>query len=98
MLDNNTFFINGSKLDTIGYATLATVFNNIRPYRINAKISASADCKKARKYYSKHLGQHISGEEYEMHHTQDGYIVPVATELHRTINHIGGVQLFGIHR
>lgn len=96
MTRNEQLLLNGQKLDIIGYTTLERLFSGVTPFIINADGTASTDCKKARRYYENHTKQ--SMKNYEMHHTQDGCIVPVTKELHKSINHIGGVQLFGLKR
>lgn len=96
-MDHSDRLIDNCKvLDTIGF----TLVNNldIRPYKADFNVGAKYDCSKARTYYGKHnrLGDRVA--LYEMHHTTDGYIVPVVKALHKATDHIGGVSIFGLKR
>lgn len=96
-MNDNEKFSACALLDKVGYATLTALMPNITAYAINTTISADYDCIKARDYYVKKCPT-VDLSNYQMHHTLDGHIVPVSTELHKSTSHHGGVVLFGLTR
>lgn len=91
-------WLNGERLDHIGYITLNTLFNDATPYKITPGARAGKDCSNAREYYKSIAPNGVDVSAYRMHHTQDGTIVPVSTALHESLSHYGGCKLFGIKR
>lgn len=79
-------------LDVLGFTRINAM--DIEPYAIRFDIKASSDCDNARKYYS----DYMDCNGFEMHHTANGYIVPVATNIHKRVKHIGGVALYKLDR
>lgn len=82
-------FINCAKLDHDAKQNLYSL--GITPniyYKTRPEITTRGDRIAAAKYYAQYL-EDVS--IYSMHHTVDGlYIIPVLTEIHENIRHIGG--------